>query len=85
MPQLIGNAVHRSVELLYGTDALARSRSTASELLRIAPTRSCLTRRTASCEIRTVSRTRSSLVVKMLSTGCSHSKIRLRSRSTLLA
>lgn len=33
-PQLIGNTVHRAVELLYGLDAGERSRAHASELLR---------------------------------------------------
>lgn len=33
LPQLIGNVVHRSVELLYGIDPATRSRSAASELL----------------------------------------------------
>src|SRR3954447_13651828 len=36
LPQLIGNAVHRAVELLYGQPPGERSRNTAGQLLQAA-------------------------------------------------
>lgn len=38
VPQLIGNTAHRAIELLYGQEATARTRATASELLAVAYT-----------------------------------------------